>query len=69
MDPAALSIGQMWQYALEFTLLVLTLSAIGAALGSLFLLGLAGLVTDGIPRFRAYVVDVPVHFPRVSKVQ
>jgi hypothetical protein len=69
MDSVALSLGQMWQYALEFTLLVLTLSAIGAALGSLLLLGLAGLVTDGIPRLRACVVHVQFHFPRMSKVQ
>jgi hypothetical protein len=52
MDSVALSLGQIWRYALEFTLLVLTLSAIGAALGSLLVLGLAGLVTEA---FRACI--------------
>jgi hypothetical protein len=69
MDSVALSLGEIWRYALEFTLLVLTLSAIGAALGSLLMLSLAGLVTEGFPRLHSYAVNVPVHLPRVSKVQ
>jgi hypothetical protein len=71
MDPAALSLSQVWQYALEFTLLMLVTSAIGAALGSLLLLGVAGLVTEWIPQLRVQFATVhsPFHFSRVSKVQ
>ncbi len=71
MEPAALPLGQMWRFAVEFTLFLLLLSGAAAAAASMLLLGIAGLVTDGIPRLRSYVLSytVPYQIERVSKAR
>jgi hypothetical protein len=53
MNAVSLSPSEIWRFAIELTVVLLAVSAAAAAIASAMVVGLAGLIVDGVPKLKA----------------